>query len=126
VKLVVLRGEEPPDDAIVVVRAGANGLSDDTLRRTATASHEEYGFFGVSVFLALDLSVDELCASNDSLHRYSMIQESTAGQVRDAGFPLLATEARPHYDVVLPDLDGTVLDRLRSCFDPPRPNPGRS
>jgi hypothetical protein len=64
-KLVALRGEEPPDDAVVVVRAGANGISDETLRRTASLSYDEHGFYGVSVFLALDLPVDELCASTD-------------------------------------------------------------
>jgi hypothetical protein len=125
VRLLSLRGEEPPDDAIVVVRAGAHGLTDETLRRTATAAHDEFGFYGVSVFLALDVSVDELCAQNDFLRRYSMIQESTAGRLRLAGFALLATEARPHFDVVLPSLDDDVLSRLRTCFDGPRPNPGR-
>lgn len=125
-KLVALRGEERPDDAVVVVRAGANGLSDEILRRTAQASHDEFGFYGVSVFLALDVPVDELCASTDYLRRYSQIQESTAVRLRAAGFALLATEARPHYDIVLAGLDDAVLERLRSCFDPPRPNPGRS
>lgn len=125
-KLVALRGEEPPDDVVVVVRAGANGLSDETLRRTAILSHDEHGFYGVSVFLALDLPVDELCASTDYLRRYSQIQESTAGRLRAAGFALLATEARPHYDIVLASLDDRALEQLRSCFDPPQPNPGRS
>lgn len=124
--LVALRGEDPPHDTIVVVRAGANGVTSETLRRTAAAAQDEYGFFGVSVFLALDLSVDELCASSDHLRRYSMIQESTAGELRRSGFVLLATEARPHFDILLPDLEDRTLDRLRSCFGPPRTNPGRS
>jgi hypothetical protein len=84
--------------------AGAAGLSDETLRRTAGASHAEYGFYGVSVFLALDMPVAELCASIDALRRYSMIQESTAGDaegrgVRAAGdrrpTPLRRRTARP-------------------------------
>lgn len=104
----------------------AYGLTDNTLRRTAETSHEEYGFYGVSVFLAIDQTVDQLCASEDYLRRYSQIQESTAGRPRAAGFALLATEARPRYDILLPGLDRVVLDRLRSCFGPPRPNPGRS
>jgi hypothetical protein len=126
VTLIALRGEEPPDDAIVVIRGGQNGLTAETLRRTAMAAHREFGFYGVSVFLALDLSVAELCASMDFLRRYSQIQESVAGRVRAAGFALLAAEARPHFDIVLPDLEDRTLDRLRSCFDDPRPNPGRS
>jgi hypothetical protein len=126
VTLIALRGEEPPDDTVVVIRGGENGLTAETVRRTATAAHREFGFYGVSVFLALDLGVTELCASTDFLRRYSQIQESSAGHVRAAGFALLATEARPHFDIVLPDLDDQTLDRLRSCFGDPRPNPGRS
>jgi len=126
VKLVALRGEDPPDDTVVVIRAGENGLSAETLRRAAAGAHREFGFYGVSVFLALDVGVAELCASTDYLRRYSKIQESTAGRVRAAGFALLATEARPHFDIVLPDLDDQALDRLRSCFGALRPNPGRS
>jgi hypothetical protein len=125
-KYVVLRGEVPPDDTAVVIRAGERGLSDETLRRTAEVSQAEYGFFGVSVFVALDVDVTTLCASTDYLRRYSQIQESTAGEIRSAGFALLATDARPHFDIVLADLDDGTLTRLRSCFRPPRPNPGRS
>jgi len=125
-KYVVLRGEVPPDDTAVVIRAGERGLSDETLRRTAEVSQAEYGFFGVSVFVALDVDVTTLCASTDYLRRYSQIQESTAGAIRSAGFALLATDARPHFDIVLADLDDGTLTRLRSCFRPPRPNPGRS
>ncbi len=66
-----------------------------------------------------DLGLRVLC-------REVWIQESTAGRVRAAGFALLATEARPHFDIVLPDLDDQALDRLRSCFGALRPNPGRS
>ena len=125
-RFIALRGEDAPDDRTPVVRAGANGLSPETLRRTATASELEFGFLGISVFLAVDATVEELCASLDELRRYSQIQESTAGRLRTAGFALLATHARPHYDIVLPDLGESTLQRLRGCFTPPRPNPGRS
>lgn len=74
----------------------------------------------------MDLNVDELCASTDYLRRYSMIQESTAGVLRRSGFVLLATEARPHFDILLPYLEDRAFDRLQSCFGAPRTNPGRS
>ncbi len=125
-RLLALRGEEPPDDTVVVIRAGERELSAETLRRTADLSRIEFGFYGVSVFLALDADVTSLCASTDYLRRYSQIQESTAGRIRSAGFALLATDARPHFAIVLPDLDDETLARLRACFGPPRPNPGRS
>ena len=66
----------------------------------AQLSQTEFGFYGVSEFLTLDLDVAELCASTDYLHRYSQIQESTAGWIRSAGFAMLATDARPHFDIV--------------------------
>lgn len=50
---------------------------------------------------------------------------STAGRVRQAGFVLLPTLGRPHYDIVLPDTSDGTLGRLDACFDPPVPNPGR-
>lgn len=125
-RFVSLRGEDPPGETVVVIRAGVSGMTPESLRRTATASHLEYGFYGVSVFLAIDVSVEELCTSLDYLRRYSQVQESTVGRLRAAAFALLATEARPHFDVVLPDLDDSTLDRLRSCFSAPHPNPGRS
>jgi len=117
-------GEEPPDDTSVVIRAGEQGFADQTVRRTAERSHSEFGFYGVSVFLALDMDVAALCASLDSLRRYSQIQESTAGQLRSAGFTLLATEARPHFDIVLAEPRGrdpcAVAAMLRRTQTEPR------
>lgn len=124
-KLVALRGEEPPDDAVVVVRAGANGLSRDGIARTADRSSRAFGFLGVSVFLAVDHDVGELCRRQGELQRYGQVSLSTVGRVRGAGFPLLATGDRPHFDIVLPDLSVATLDRLAAVFDPPQPNPGR-
>ena len=70
----------------------------------------------MSVFLALDLDVADLCASTDYLRRYSQIQESMAGQIRSAGFAMLATDARPHFDIVLADLEDDTLVRLEGMF----------
>jgi hypothetical protein len=44
---------------------------------------------------------------------------------KGAGFVLLATLARPHYDVVVPDLDDDTLGRLDAGFDAAVRNPGR-
>lgn len=124
-KFVLLRGEEPPTDAVVVVRGGMNGLDPATVTRTASRSLDALGFLGVSVFLALDQTVGELCGSLDELVRYRQVRMSTVGAVRSAGFALLATGDRPHFDIVLPDLDAATLARLDSSFGPPEPNPGR-
>jgi hypothetical protein len=125
-KFVLLRGEEPPPEAVVVVRGGMNGLDPATVTRTASRSLDAMGFLGVSVFLALDQTVGQLCGSLDELVRYRQVRMSTVGAVRAAGFAFLATGDRPHFDIVLPDLDRATLARLDAAFAPPEPNPGRA
>lgn len=94
--------------------------------RTASDAHDEYGIFSISVFLALDESVEQLCAREPYLARYGQIRLSSVGRLRSGGFALLPTLGRPHYDVVLPDIADRTLQRLDACFDAPIPNPGRS
>jgi len=125
-KFVLLRGEEPPADVVVVVRGGMNGLDPATVTRTASRSLDAMGFLGVSVFLALDQTIAELCGSLDELARYRQVRMSTVGEVRAAGFAILATGDRPHFDIVLPDLDAATLARLGAAFAPAEPNPGRT
>ena len=124
--LLVLRGEDPPAEAAVVVRGGERGLDVDILRRTATRTFEEYGFYGISVFVVLEGSLEDLCRSVDEVRRYGRIRLSTAGDLRRAAFTLLSTGRRPHFDIALPDLADETLDRLRPCFGPLQSNPGRS
>lgn len=125
-RLVALRGEDAPDDAVVVVRGGENGLSPETLRRTASRCFDEFGFYGVSVFVAVDMSVEDLCRSVDAVRRYGRIRRSSVARLHEDGFALLATGQRPHFDIVLPDLADSALERLAACFDPPEPNAGRA
>ena len=121
---IVLRAEEPPDDTVVVIRGGE--MTGEFVRRTATDAHEELGIYAVSVFLTLDATVDELCGREPFLARYGKVRLSTVGRLRASGFPLLPTLGRPHYDIVLPDLEGPTLLRLDACFDAAVQNPGRA
>lgn len=102
-------------------------MSAETLRRTATDSFEDFGAFLVSVEAAVDgLTVAETCTRSPRIGlRYGSIRLSTVGRCRSAGLVLLATFARPHFDVVLPDLSEQSLERLAGCFDDPIDNPGR-
>ena len=125
-RLVALRGEDAPDEASVVIRGGANGLAPETLERTATRCFDEFGFFGVSVFVAVGVSVEELCRSVDAVQRYGQVRRATVGRLHDAGFALIATGRRPHFDIVLPDLAPSTFTRLATCFSDPEPNPGRA
>jgi hypothetical protein len=126
VRLFALRGEDPPDEKVVVVRAGVNSLSPDVLTRTGQRSHKTFGFYGVSVWLAVDESVLDLCTRLDEIRRYGQIRTSSVGQIRECGFALLATGERPHFDIVLPDLTERTLLRLESLFEAPQANPARA
>ena len=120
---VVLRDDEPPDDAVVVIRGGE--MVSEFVRRSAERNHQEFGFFGVSVYLAEGVTVEVLCATVSQLTRYAKVRLSTAGRLRSRGFELAPTLERPHFDVMLPDLSDATLSRLNECFDRPVPNPGR-
>jgi hypothetical protein len=101
-------------------------MHSDYVIRTASDAHDEYGMFSISVFLALDATVEDLCAEERHLARYGQVRLSTVGRLKARGFALLPTLARPHYDVVLPDIEEPTLERLDTCFEPAIPNPKRS
>ncbi|MGH9054866.1 MAG: hypothetical protein ACRDYY_03190 [Acidimicrobiales bacterium] len=121
---LVVRDEQPPDDTVVVVRGGL--AAADSIRRTAEVSQATHGFYGVSVFLAFELTVEELVSRTPELSpdRYKQLRTTTVDQIRQARFDLLPSGDWPHYDVVLADLDGETIQRLGECFGPPFPNSG--
>lgn len=122
----IVRDEAPPDDTVVVVRGGL--AAADSIRRTAEVSYTLHGFYGVSVFLAFDTTVEDLVRRTPEVSpdRYKQLRTTTVGAIRQADFELLATGEWPHYDIVLADLGDETVERLRSCFGPPFANPGGS
>jgi hypothetical protein len=120
---LVVRHEDPPADAVVIIRGGL--LAPDSIVRTATTSFERHGFYGVSVFAAIDMTVDQLVARTPELgaDRYKQLRRSTVGELRGAGFALLPTLEWPHFDIVLPDVEEPTLERLGACFSQPFANP---
>jgi len=68
----------------------------------------------ISAFLTLDLSAERLCAEEPFLARYPRVRFSTVRRIRAAGFALLPTLERPHYDVVLPDDADETLGKVSS------------
>jgi hypothetical protein len=50
---------------------------------------------------------------------------SKAGALRAAGYELLATFARPHYSIVLPEATEQAARELLACFGPTLENPHR-
>jgi len=80
VKRIALRDEEAPNDAVVVVRGGQ--MNGDHVRRSATDAYNEFGLYSVSVFLALDASVAELCRDLEELQRYSKVRPAAITRLR--------------------------------------------
>jgi hypothetical protein len=126
VRPIVLRDESPPDDATIVVRGGL--LAADSVQMSLERCRRQYGFLGLSVYGAVNMSVAQLVATVSQIGsvRYRRLRLSTFGTVRAAGFPLWPTHVFPHYSIVLPDSDASTLARLDSCFDPPQPSPALS
>jgi hypothetical protein len=116
------RRDEPlPDDVTIIVRGGVMKIAD--LRRNALITQRRHGFYGISVFAAVDMTVEQLLVGAVYIpHR--QIRTTTAGRVRAAGFPLRRTLILPyHYDIVLDDLDDPTFGRLLEHFEPPIDNP---
>ena len=121
---VEFRDEEPPDDAVVVIRGGLRSLDVEKVIELCEDSFVEFGFYGLSVFAAFDGDVEALCLRLDRMRSPGVVWVANCGALRAAGFELAATDASPHFDVVLPSLDRDIVDVMRACFEA-RDNPAR-
>lgn len=119
-----LRDEEPPDDAVVVIRGGLHSLDASKVVEVCEDSFTDFGFYGLSVFAALDGDVEALCLRLDRLRGPGTIWVASCGALRSAGFEFAATDASPHFDIVLPSLEGGIVDSVRACFEA-RDNPAK-
>ncbi|MGH9244280.1 MAG: hypothetical protein ACRD29_08170 [Acidimicrobiales bacterium] len=116
------RSEQPPDDALIVIRAGI--MDSGNVERATTQCFERYGLYAISIEAVIDMTVDEVCRTCPRLSQYRQVRLSTFGRLRAGPFALLATFDATHYSVVLPDLSDLTIPRLVRCFDDPMPNPG--
>lgn len=114
-----LRREDPADDTLVVVRGGT--LDRARLRRDATLTFRRFGEYGISVLAASDEeALDALAAT--TLQRERLLTLTRAGTLRAAGLEVRPTFRRPHFTVMLPDVDADV-ERLMACDNEVRDNP---
>lgn len=105
-------GDELADDVTVVVRGGA--LDPRPLRRDAARNYAIYATYGISVFAARGLTVDEL-AQQVPLVRFEQLTLMSVAALRAAGLRLEATGRNPrHFDVGFDDLDDGIA-RLLGC-----------
>ena len=119
-----LRDERPPDDAVVVIRGGLHSLDAEKVIAVCEDSFADFGFYGLSVFAAIDGDVEALCLALERFRSPGTIGVATCGRLREAGLSLAATDASPHFDVVLPSLDRSTVDAVRACFEA-RDNPAK-
>ena len=113
-----LRREEVLDDALVVVRGGL--LDPARLKRDATLTFRRFGEYGVSVLAAADEAALDVIAGT-TLQREPVLTLMRMGTLRTAGLEVRPTFRRPHFTVVLPDLDADVA-RLVACDNVVRDN----
>jgi len=114
-----IRREALPDDALVVVRGGL--LEPERLRSDAVTAFRRFGEHGVSVLAAADETALDVIART-TLVGESVLTLTTVGAIRRTGLELRPTFRRPHYTVMLPDLEPDLI-RLMSCETVVRDNP---
>jgi hypothetical protein len=123
-----LRAEQPPDDAVVVIRGGPDtaGKLARHADRTARAWTLDGGaLHGVSVFGAVDeLGDASLDGILEAMATYRVVYLCRVGELRAAGFDLLPTATRPHFTLFAPDTPGTLdVERLLAILGTAQPNP---
>lgn len=113
-----VRREPAPVDGLFLVRG--DELAAETLRRDAIRTYRRFGEYGVSVLGAwTEADIDELAGG--LLRRFEVLTVITAGALRQSGIELSPTFRRPHYTVMLPDLDEDIF-RLLRCDNERRVN----
>ena len=121
---VLLRAEQLPADATVVVRGGRD-TADKLLshaRRTARAwSLDGHPLLGISVFAVLDRTLDVLLSERFSTFR-TVYLPTVEGLVA-AGFELFPTGRRPHFTVRLRTADEPEVAWLLVALGPASDNP---
>lgn len=100
-------GDRLDDEETIVIRGGR--LDPDGLRGDALQYHNIYGDYGLSVFAARDVAIDEI-AQQPPLVRFEVLT-----LVRAAGFRLEPTGRNPrHFTVAFNDLDAGI-EALLAC-----------
>jgi hypothetical protein len=115
-----IRDEEPPDDAVLVVRGGP--MTVEKLFEHVQREAERYSYRGVPL---PSVSVDATVAGwtleailRDRLWSRSSYATTTVSALREAGYELLPTFEVPHFDVVLPAAALDAASSLLSLFGP--------
>lgn len=70
------RGEEPPDDTVVIIRAGV--MASESVRRTARDAFEDFGLYLVSVEAVLEGTIETTAPLRSEAARYRAVPPGRA------------------------------------------------
>jgi hypothetical protein len=120
----LLRDEQAPDSATVVVRGGTD--TREKLRRHANRTARAWSLdgqplFGISVFAVLDMRLEELLRKRFT--NFRSVYLPTIARITKCGFELLATGQRPHFTIRLDEATDERLDRLLTALGDAQQNP---
>lgn len=114
--------EDLPDEALVV--RGGHKTADQILAR-ARKDHHRLGLYGISSAAGWTPTTTLAEIVEASNLPYDVVQTSTVGAIRAAGFRIERTGKRPHCTIDLgEDPTQDTAARLAALFAPPVPNPG--
>jgi hypothetical protein len=116
----LIRAEEPPSDAVVVIRGGPITVAkivEHAARQQAVFTYRGEPMVAISVDLTIEgWSLERILGERMwSRSRYSI---TTAGALRSAGYELVPTSKAPHYSVVLPEASARSAVDLLAHFGP--------
>lgn len=120
--LVSIRGGELPE-RLLLVREGANTLSDASLERACSRAHELIGVYGFSVLEVPGGGLEELARLRPILRTRRRIMLAAGSDLIGAGFALLPTLDYPHWTVVVAEPTSRRFAAVREQFSEPVPNP---
>lgn len=116
----LIRTEEAPADAVVVIRGGpiaAAKIVEHALRQQAVFTYRGEPMIAISVDLTIrGWTVERIL--RERMWSRSRYATTTVGELRTAGYELLATSTAPHYSVILPNTTEATAAQFLSHFGP--------
>lgn len=116
----LVRAEDAPDDTVVVIRGGPIATAkiiEHARRQQAVFTYRGDPMIAISVDLTIaGWTVERIL--QERMWSRSSYATSTVGELRAAGYELLATSTAPHYSVILPDTTEPVAAAFIAHFGP--------
>ncbi len=116
----LIREEPPPDDGAVVIRGGpltAPKIVEHAARQQAVFTYRGAPMIAISVDVAIEgWSIERIL--RERMWSRSRYATTTVGQLRSAGYELVATSSAPHYSLVLPEPSEAAAASLLDHFGP--------